>query len=136
MKFWLLEASPLTTGCGWPEALLWGADCVTDSVIGPGTQMVSETVCVLVPEAAVAVTVNEVVLAAALAAMVSVSVEVPAPVTLAGLKAPVTPAGSPLTASAVACAAPALTVVVTEYVAVAPAVAVCAAGVSARVKSG
>jgi hypothetical protein len=68
-------------------------------------------------------------------AVVTVRVDVPAPVMVAGLKLAVAPAGSPVTLGVTVPLNPFSAVVVTVYVALPPPTTVCVAGVTANVKS-
>lgn len=67
---------------------------------------ITEALVVWVADAPVPVIVNCVVLAPAVVLAVSVSVELPPAVTLAGLNLPVTPDGNPETDRAILCATP------------------------------
>src|SRR5207237_2608392 len=87
-----------------------------------------------VPE--VPVTVNVAVVGVAVEAAVSVNVELPPAVTVAGLKEPVTPAGRPDTESEMLCVLPFSADVDTVYVAVPPAATVLLAGEIEMPKSG
>src|SRR5215510_1278221 len=90
---------------------------------------------VWVADVPVPVTVNVAVAEGAVEAAVKVRVELPPAVTLAGLKLPVTPDGSPVTVRLTVCAAPAVTAVVTVYEMLEPALTDCDAGLTEMLKS-
>src|SRR5689334_21802875 len=98
--------------------------------------MVSDTDAVWVSAPLVAVIVAGYVPAAVTLAIVSVNVDEPLPLTVAGLKDAATPAGKPLAVSVTAPVNPFNAFTLTVYVALPPDTADCVDGVAATPKSG
>ncbi len=120
---------PCTTVCDAGEE-----DSVKSGVAAAFTTSVEVAVCV--QTSAGAGNGERVRSRGVVAAVVTVSVEVPDPVTEVGLKVPVAPVGNPLTVKATAPLNPFTATTVCVYVVPAPCVTLCDAGEDASVKSG
>jgi len=107
---------------------------LTTPVPAATTAIVTVAVCVMLPLTPVIVTVD--VAAGVLPAVVTVSVELPAPVTVLGEKFAVAPAGNPLALSVTTPANPLTAPIFAVNVVALPAITVCPLGLPATVKSG